>query len=256
MKKRLQIKRKKTKLRPKKWVKKALLTLSMVGMIINSNGLEIQSMLVKKEIFACISEFNETNIKYTNNLKLVSIKAISDFKEQKRKEKEKLEKKKREQQLKKENAFKYETIALKNQYRETSQTKTYMDLNKITKRGTKQYSLKNKYKLDNNGVYYFSYKGKKFYTVALGSYFGEVGTKYKVTLSSGQEFYCIKADEKSDNHTIDGYAQKYDGSVIEFVINTNTAFNYYGGGNGYVLNGNFNNHNDWNGSIISMKKVV
>lgn len=257
MKKQANIKKRKTKLRPKKWVRKILLTFSMIGMIITSNYLELKSIsgsTNKIDIYAHISEFDDIGINNMQELKSASKKALNDLK---RKQKQIEEDKKRKQlieQQKKQNELKYQNIVLKTQY--SGKTKTYMDLNKITKRGTKQYSLKQQYQLDNNGVYYYSYKGKKFYTIALGSYFGEVGTKYLITLDSGKQFYCIKADEKANVHTVDGYAQKYDGSVIEFVINTKVAYNYYGGGNGYVLNGNFNNHNDWKGNIVSIKKVV
>ena len=150
--------------------------------------------------------------------------------------------------------FKFKTIRLKRSCSDGT-TKSYMDLSKITCRDSKQYKMKKKYSLDGRGHWYYKEKGKKFYVVALGNYFGDVGDKFKITLSTGIEFYAIKGDSKADRDTIERYCHKTDKSVIEFIIDTKKAIKHYGGSNGYVLNGNFNNSDSWRGSISRIQKV-
>ena len=44
---------------------------------------------------------------------------------------------------------------------------------------------------------------------------------------------------------------------IEFIIDENTALNYYGvGDNGYVLNGSYNNADEFNGNIIKIIQIM
>lgn len=133
----------------------------------------------------------------------------------------------------------------------SSSVKSYMDANKITNKSSKQYKYihSDNVKIDDRGHYYEEYKGEKFYAVALGSYFGDIGNRFVFELSSGNKVYVIKLDEKSDNHTNDGYIHKKDNSVIEFIINENLAKDFYPHNNGYMNNGNFNNYEDFNGNI-------
>jgi hypothetical protein len=145
-------------------------------------------------------------------------------------------------------------ISLKKKF--SGVNKTYMDLKCITNKSSKQYKMKSDYKLDSKGHYYINYKDEKFYVVALGNYFGKIGDKFKITLSSGKTFYAIKGDTKSNRHTKERYAHKTDGSVIEFIINTKVAKKYYGSNNGYVCNGNLNNSDLWNGKIVNISKVI
>lgn len=136
------------------------------------------------------------------------------------------------------------------------ENKSYMDLNKITCEESKQYKMKSKYKLDKRGHYYYKENGYTFYIVALGSYFGNIGDKFKIELDSGITFYAMIGDEKADKDTYSGYCHKCDYSVIEFIINTRKAKKYYGvGENGYILNGNFNNSKEWKGKIKKVWKL-
>lgn len=57
------------------------------------------------------------------------------------------------------------------------------------------------------------------YMVAMGSYYGCVGDRFQVTLSSGKCFNVIKGDAKSDRHT-DSLHMHRNGNVIEFIIDT------------------------------------
>ncbi len=58
-----------------------------------------------------------------------------------------------------------------------------------------------------------------FIAVALGSYYGPIGSKYRFTTSTGQTFKVMKIDEKSDNHTTNGCTDSTN-SMIEFIIDT------------------------------------
>lgn len=95
-----------------------------------------------------------------------------------------------------------------------------------------------------------------FLGVALGNYYGSVGDKFKITLEGGNVLHVIKADTKADKDTINKCSHKTDGSSIEFVIDQQKAYNYYGGSNGLPLNGNFNNHDDYKGNIVKVEKYV
>lgn len=138
-----------------------------------------------------------------------------------------------------------------------SSVKSYMDINTITSKSSPQYEYIKSHdiEVDESGLYYEMYKDKKFYCVALGSYFGDIGTKYQVELSNGNTIYIVKVDEKSNNDTIDGFIHKIDKSIIEFVINTEIAYDVYSHENGYINNGNFNNCQKFKGSIESMYEV-
>jgi hypothetical protein len=132
----------------------------------------------------------------------------------------------------------------------SSASKTYMSW-KATSANSHQGQFMRNYMTIQDG---FLYDGHGFIGVALGSYFGEIGSRYIFTLDTGITLKVIKVEAKSDRHTYDGCQQRWDKSVIEFVIDLQT--NVYGvGGNGLVLNGNFNNHPDFKGKIIKIEKV-
>lgn len=135
-----------------------------------------------------------------------------------------------------------------------SSTKSYEDGSGITDRTSKQYWLLQEMYIDERG-FYVTQDG--YIGVALGSYYGEIGTKYQVTLDTGIELRVIKADEKADKDVINGCYHKTDGSILEFINDYQTAARYYGLiSNEFILNGNYNNHDDFAGTIISMKKVI
>jgi hypothetical protein len=58
------------------------------------------------------------------------------------------------------------------------------------------------------------------YMVALGSYYGKVGDRFEVTLSSGKVFTVIKGDAKSDRDT-DALHMHRNGNVVEFIVDVN-----------------------------------
>lgn len=132
----------------------------------------------------------------------------------------------------------------------TSSVKSYMDVSTITSKTSDQYRfiqdnmiVKNGFLLDKDG----------FIGVALGSWFGEIGTRWVFKLDSGNEIYAVKIDEKDDKHTINGCEHKIDGSVIEFVIDKDSIM-LENGTNGYILNGNFNNIEWFKGNIVSVER--
>lgn len=130
--------------------------------------------------------------------------------------------------------------------------KTYMNYKKITDKSSQQYQfIKNNMTVNEKG---YLVDNDGYIGVALGSYFGEIGTKYIFTLESGIKLRLVKVEKKADNHTNNGCEQKWDKSVIEFVIDENIAREYYKTPkNDYVNGGNFNKV--FNGKIIEIKRV-
>ena len=130
-----------------------------------------------------------------------------------------------------------------------------MDYSKITNTSSPQYKFKPNMYLGSNGLYYHK-DYPEYFGVALGSYFGDIGTFYEFTLDTGKVLKVVKVEHKADVHTINGAQHYKDGSVIEFIINTKVATNHFGGcSNGYVSCGNFNNQSEFKGSIIKIKRI-
>ena len=136
-----------------------------------------------------------------------------------------------------------------------SKTKTYMSYKSITNKRSKQYDIiHNHLTIDQNTGLLYDEHG--YFAVALGSYYGKLGDRFIFELSNGNELPVIKADQKSDNHTVNGCYHLNDSSVIEFIIDTSIANKYFGySSNGLVNHGNFNNIDIFNGNIVSVKQV-
>lgn len=98
--------------------------------------------------------------------------------------------------------------------------KTYMDFRAITDTSSVQYEMQQEAYTDEYGLR--KYKNGD-YMVAMGSYYGQVGDRFRITLDSGETIRCIMGDAKADCHT-DAYNQYTPcGSgknVIEFVVDT------------------------------------
>lgn len=97
------------------------------------------------------------------------------------------------------------------------------------------------------------YTDGEYIAIAMGAYFGSIGEKFKITLDTGKIFHAVKVDEKATSQLINACSHP-DGSMIEFVVDTDTAMNHYGGDNGYVLNGNFNNVEEFRGNIVKIER--
>jgi len=135
--------------------------------------------------------------------------------------------------------------------------KTYMDYRMTTVVSSKQYQfIRNNLIVDKKTGFLYDEDG--FIAVALGSFYGEIGDRFYFTLQSGVVLPLVKAEEKAevDTDTMGCY-HRVDSSVIEFVIDEDYAANYfYYGGNGLVLNGNYNNYGLFRGEIIKAEKVL
>lgn len=135
--------------------------------------------------------------------------------------------------------------------------KTYMDYRMVTAVSSKQYQYIHNYlSVDKNTG--FLYDDDGFIAVALGSYYGTIGDRYYFTLESGIVLPLVKSEEKADVDTdYTGCYHLIDTSIIEFVIDDDYASNYFWcNGNGYVLNGNYNNYPLFEGEIVRVEKVL
>lgn len=90
--------------------------------------------------------------------------------------------------------------------------------------------------------------------VALGSYFGDVGSKYIFELDTGIELKVVKVEKKDDVHTYDGFIQKWDKSVIEFPCDFSKMQDKIIS-NEYPYNGNFNAADEFEGKIVHIWRV-
>ncbi|MGN0458955.1 MAG: hypothetical protein ACI4IL_08295 [Eubacterium sp.] len=101
----------------------------------------------------------------------------------------------------------------------SGKTKTYAYYTAVTARSSPQYKL-----LNSDECYTDEETGIRMidgcYCVALGSYYGSViGTKYKITLSSGNSFMAVLCDQKSNRHTDSNhqYAVR-NRDIVEFYV--------------------------------------
>ena len=129
--------------------------------------------------------------------------------------------------------------------------KTWMDYKCITSKSSPQYKL-----LRNDWIYIDSEGfvraigesdfgiNDDYYVIALGSYYGsKIGTKYRITTDTGNVFYGILGDQKSDRHTNKTHQYTVGhNDMIEFLVNTKTlnkTVKKMGNANVYMpLNGN------------------
>ena len=135
--------------------------------------------------------------------------------------------------------------------------KTYMDYRMTTVVNSAQYQfIHNNLTVDTNTGFLYDKDG--FIAVALGSYFGKIGDRFYFTLDTGVVLPLVKAEQKADVDTdAMGCQHLYDTSIIEFVIDSDYAGEYFwNNGNGLVLNGNYNNYPLFDGDIEKVEKVL
>ncbi len=137
----------------------------------------------------------------------------------------------------------------------SSSTKTYEDYRMITDPQSRQYRHIHTHMTvdDTTG---FLYDEDGFIGVALGYQFGEIGTRYYIVLDTGIILPVVKIDAKAAVDATDGCSANLNASVIEFVIDSEKAYEYFGGGNGLVNNGNYNNYSYFNGRILDFELVL
>lgn len=119
--------------------------------------------------------------------------------------------------------------------------KNYMDYRAITDMNSKQYQIVSNAENFNGLLYY-----NGAICVALGSVYGEVGTVYKITLESGRVLLVIKADEKSDAHTVNR-CNNANGSILELIVDSESMDELV------KETGNYNDSEILNGRIIKME---
>lgn len=134
--------------------------------------------------------------------------------------------------------------------------KTFAYYQAVTLRGSSAYAVLNSGTY--NGVKYETYTDPETgirmvddcYCAALGSYYGrEMGTKYKITLSTGKEFKIILCDQKADRHT-DGnnqYAVRNQ-DIVEFYVERSQIPSN--------VRGSYNDLDQFHGDIVKIEKYV
>lgn len=147
-----------------------------------------------------------------------------------------------------------------------SSFKTWMDYKAITNRKSPQYRLlRNWGWIDYEG--FIRFNGERnlgitddYYAIALGSYYGsKIGTKYRITLSTGKVFYGVLADQKADIHTNSTHQYAGNNDVVEFLVNTSYSSELPGGSN--LLNskvrsaGSANVYMPLNGSVTQIERI-
>lgn len=99
--------------------------------------------------------------------------------------------------------------------------KSYMDWECITNTRSTQYKMQEQSYTDSTGLR--RYKTGE-YMVAMGTYYGQVGDRFKITLDSGKTFECVLGDQKADVDTdmTNRYTEMGDDqkNVIEFIVDT------------------------------------
>lgn len=137
----------------------------------------------------------------------------------------------------------------------TSSVKTYENYKLITSTTSEQYQfIHNEMTVDSETGFLVTEDG--FIGAALGYSFGDIGSKYYFVLDTGIVLPIVKVDAKASVHATNGCSANDNASVIEFVIDPEIAGNYFGSNNGLVCDGNFNNCEDLQGSIVDVEQVL
>jgi hypothetical protein len=91
--------------------------------------------------------------------------------------------------------------------------KAYERVDKITRKDSKQYALKQLYWVDSDGFCRFN----EMYVVAMGSKYGQrIGQMFTIEMES-RTIKAVLGDVKRDSDVIDGKC-KTNGSIIEFIV--------------------------------------
>lgn len=123
--------------------------------------------------------------------------------------------------------------------------KTYMDYKTITSTSSKQYKLQ-------KSLAYTDSKGLRMvgdrYCVAVGSYYTTtIGQYIDVELENGKIIKCILADCKDDRHTDSTNRINPNGSVVEFVVDTDVLDSTA------KKMGDISHINGWNSRVVNIK---
>lgn len=126
-----------------------------------------------------------------------------------------------------------------------------MDYRCVTSTSSAQYKLihSDKIYVGGDGLLY-DHDG--YVGVALGSAFGNIGDRFVIKTDTGNKIKVIKLDEKADADTFDGVYHRVDGSVVEFLVDTNKIKQSYP--TSYTM-GSFNYEEKFSGYVVSITKV-
>lgn len=132
-----------------------------------------------------------------------------------------------------------------------SHLKYYEDYRMITDTTSKQWEFQQKTNVyeDYRG---FLMENEEWYAVALGSYFGDIGTKYIFTMSTGNKIKIVKGDFKSDADTCEDNYLSYNGHILEFMINPDNQWMI----ENEIPSLNFINYEPFQGDIVKIEKVI
>lgn len=128
-------------------------------------------------------------------------------------------------------------------------TKTYAYYTAVTAKTTPQYALLNSeecYTDEETGIRMIG----DCYCVALGSFYGStIGTKYRITFSTGKSINVILCDQKSDKHTDKKhrYAVK-NGDIMEFYVEKGKVPSN--------IQGNYGNLEQFSGDIVKIERYA
>ena len=127
----------------------------------------------------------------------------------------------------------------------TDTIKSYMSYRAITSKSSRQYKLQESLAYtDENGLRMVNGR----YCVALGSYYTTtIGQWVDIELENGETIHGILADCKSNNHTDSTNRICFDGSVVEFVVDTKTLDKTA------KKMGDISYLNNWNAKVVSIK---
>lgn len=126
-----------------------------------------------------------------------------------------------------------------------SKLMSYMSYKAITNTSSRQYKLQ---KIAYTGNYGIRQVNER-YCIAVGSYYTtKIGTYIDLILKNGTVIPCILADCKDDQHTDDNNILTFDGSLAEFVVDTNNLV-YNARYTGDVHNA----CNKWKSDIVKIK---
>ena len=126
--------------------------------------------------------------------------------------------------------------------------KTYMDYTTITNKNSPQWDMIYNQKMFHITVDGYLLTDDGYYGVAMGTYFGGLGSKYLVILDTGKILPVCILDVKQDIHTDKNNFAGGADDIIEFVLDTSKMQDKIYA-NGYVWGGNLNNNPDFEGKV-------
>ena len=128
-------------------------------------------------------------------------------------------------------------------------TKTYAYYTAVTAKGSPQYRLLRSDKCttdEKTGIR--MYEG--CYCVALGSYYGtKIGTKYRITFSSGNSINVVLCDQKANRHTDSNHQYAVNNKdIVEFYVQKNMIPR--------GIRGDYGRLPQFSGSVVSIEKYI